>query len=674
MRKIKQKSDAPFFQLTFIFLSMLIAMLSIGFFLLDDLDYFANIVGVQRYLEISNQNADGGMAGEIEPTFIAKFGYSVDSLGDLNADGVDDLVTADGRGSVYVLFLNRNGSVASYVRIADGVGGFDGVGVTTAFASSVATIGDLDDDGVMDIVVGDPGANDDDGGIWVIFLNADGTVKSEQMIAGGTGGFFGTIPAESGFGNALTAIGDLDGDDVEDIVVGHHGHEALGGGGAIWVIFLNTDGTVKNEQLIAEGTGGFSADLNDDSFGDDISNIGDLNLDGVTDLVVGASGDESAGTNVGAVWILFMNTDGTVQSEQRIAGQAEVTFGVGSRTGNAVEGAGKDLNEDGIPDIYVASRASEELRAVYLNRDGTPKGEYLLSEGVGGFEGQVSGTIWPQSIAIIDLLPGGIPEIFVGGREDSVGGVNSLGALWYIILNIPQTGDQNFVTPKSNELLINEGASCVTSREVYVELFAEDARDVVVGTDSNFINADWEPYTGSPMSKVLTLPDRDGMHTIYVRYRSSSHNQSILDYTSVQLDREGNCGVVDSVKPVCEQNCEDMRFQFFLTTPLGEEIVSDGERVRVERSDTQEIYYFEDKDDFDFNDITLVATRDKCSEWNVRIATVNAGWHHGFGVRVFYKSEEVEKLMLSEDSHEAIGEIFTFNTGDYYPVCEEVIE
>ena len=50
------------------------------------------------------------------------------------------------------------------------------------------------------------------GAVWVLFLNSDGTVKSHQKIASGSGGFTGTLNAPDSFGYSVAGIGDLDGD------------------------------------------------------------------------------------------------------------------------------------------------------------------------------------------------------------------------------------------------------------------------------------------------------------------------------------------------------------------------------------------------------------------------------------------------------------------------------
>ena len=68
-------------------------------------------------------------------------------------------------------------------------------------------------------------------------------------------------------------------------------------------------------QKISGTQGGFAGSLDDgDYFGSSMASIGDLNGDNVTDLAVGAYADDDGGSDRGAVYVIFMNTDGTVMS------------------------------------------------------------------------------------------------------------------------------------------------------------------------------------------------------------------------------------------------------------------------------------------------------------------------------------------------------------------------
>jgi len=181
--------------------------------------------------------------------------------------------------------------VLSHQKISDTDGGFTGtLDDDDRFGSSVASLGDLDGDTVTDLLVG--ASFDDDGGtdrgaVWILFLNSNGTVKSHQKISDTDGGFTGTLDDGDNFGTAVASLGDLDGDTVGDILVGAY-HDDDGGNnrGAVWILFLNSNGTVKSHQKISDTDGGFTGTLDDvDEFGTSVASLGDLDGDTVTDLV-----------------------------------------------------------------------------------------------------------------------------------------------------------------------------------------------------------------------------------------------------------------------------------------------------------------------------------------------------------------------------------------------------
>jgi hypothetical protein len=150
---------------------------------------------------------------------------------------------------------------------------------------------------------------------------ATGEAKSHQKISSTDGGFTGVLDDSDRFGHSAANIGDLDGDGVTDLAVG--GWLDDDGGynrGALWILFLHSDGMVKSHQKISSTHGGFTGLLDDwDVFGGSVCEMGDLDNDSVTDLAVGAYGDDDGGDYHGAVWILFLNGDGTVRSHQKIS-------------------------------------------------------------------------------------------------------------------------------------------------------------------------------------------------------------------------------------------------------------------------------------------------------------------------------------------------------------------
>jgi hypothetical protein len=218
---------------------------------------------------------------------------------------------------VWVLFLVTEGTVKSQQKISETAGGFGGIlDPTDLFGLSVSGMSDLDGDGTGDLAVGS--FYDDDGGmnqgaVWILFLDTDGTVKSQQKISETAGGFGGGLDPLDGFGGSVSSLGDLDGDGVGDLAVGSQSDDDGGSAqGAVWILFLNTNGTVKSRQKISETTGGFGGGLDPgDVFGWSVSSLGDLDGDGFGDLAAGAIRDDDGGADQGAVWVVFLEGDTT---------------------------------------------------------------------------------------------------------------------------------------------------------------------------------------------------------------------------------------------------------------------------------------------------------------------------------------------------------------------------
>ncbi len=179
------------------------------------------------------------------------------------------------------------------------------------FGSSIAGIGDLDADGFEDIAVGAIG--DDDGGtdrgaVWVLFMNIDGSVRFEQKISETNGNFNGGLTDNDHFGSSVTGIGDYNGDGIIDIAAGaEQDNDGGSDRGAIWIMIMERNGEIISKSKISSTSGNFSGPLTDgDLFGSALADVGDLDLDGITDIVAGAKLDDDGGVDRGALWTLFM--------------------------------------------------------------------------------------------------------------------------------------------------------------------------------------------------------------------------------------------------------------------------------------------------------------------------------------------------------------------------------
>ena len=211
-----------------------------------------------------------------------------------------------------------DGTVDSTVEINDSTTNGPELANGYWFGGSVANIGDLDGDGVNDLAVGanlDSGAGSKEGAVHIMFMNTDGSVDSTVDIDSDTTNG-PTLTSNDRFGSSVTEIGDLDGDGVNDLAVGARLDDIKSDGsdgganwnaGAVHILFMNTDGSVDSTVEINDSTTNGPALSGADSFGHGVANIGDLDGNGVNDIVVGAMLDDGIGSNRGAVHIMFMH-------------------------------------------------------------------------------------------------------------------------------------------------------------------------------------------------------------------------------------------------------------------------------------------------------------------------------------------------------------------------------
>jgi len=247
-----------------------------------------------------------------------RLGEDVENLGDLDGDGVNDIAigaafddfSSSDCGTIYVCFMNANNTIKSKKNLYR-------TG-SSRFGTSVANIGDLDGDGVIDLAVGAITENSNRGSVYILYMNTDGTIKSSAKIQSGTTNF-PTLSTNSFFGAAVERVGDINGDGILDIAVGAPGLADGGTNrGGFFIIYLNTNGSVKKFDKISDNTGNFNGFLsNGDNFGNSITNVGDWNGDGKLDLLVGANNNDDTYTNGGAIFLVRLDYSGTTCSTKR---------------------------------------------------------------------------------------------------------------------------------------------------------------------------------------------------------------------------------------------------------------------------------------------------------------------------------------------------------------------
>lgn len=402
----------------------------------------------------------------------------------------DDVTLTPTQGEPTLVFEPGN-----VIKIVDGESGFEGdIDSGDRFGRDHDQAGDIDGDGIIDLVVGarsdDDGATDA-GAVYILFMNEDGTVKSNQKISSLAGDFEGILLAGSFFGYGVAGIGDYDGDNIPDIAVSA---PASGDVHAVYILHLNTDGTVKSMVMntyitafglsavgdlnndgridivaanpghpnggaihllffddrseviyndtitIGENLGGFGEGLNDgDNFGGrESALLGDLDGDGTKELAVGAFQSENG---IGAIWILSLDSEthqvvdkvkiapGLSGFNETISTDENSNGTTGGHFGHAMVATG-DLNGDDIPDLVTGANQYNDGvgYVIYLNTDKTVKTFTRINSDEGGFD---------LSLEPNERFSRSMSFVGIQGNNDNIrvnmgGGANGTGGMYVL--------------------------------------------------------------------------------------------------------------------------------------------------------------------------------------------------------------------------------------------------
>ena len=407
-------------------------------------------------------------------------GSSVAGVGDINGDGIDDVAIGgpgarpSGRylaGSVYVLFGRDTAASGPFPDIIDlttldGDSGFrlDGASAEHRTGSDVAGAGDVNGDGIDDLLIGAYTALP--GTAYIVYGRPAGSFPATLDLAGltATDGVRLLGHGDGGFGESLGRLGDVNGDGIEDIGVG--APSAAGRRGECFVFFGRDATNPWPEELnVADlsSDDGFSLTGTEsrDSLGREVNAAGDLNADGVDDFVVGATfAGPMRFDRFGGAYVVFGRpTTGpafpAVIPVADLNGQdGFVLYGPHgtSRLGEAAAGVG-DVNNDGLDDLLVGAWNAERgllepgIAYVLYGRDVAATGPFPAAltpddlDGQAGFwvPGAVEDSRTAQAVAPAgDANGDGIADFIIGAAFVDMGTLVQPGEAYIVYGRDPQ--------------------------------------------------------------------------------------------------------------------------------------------------------------------------------------------------------------------------------------------
>jgi len=279
-----------------------------------------------------------------------QFGWAVAAAGDVDSDGHADFLVGSPE--------FRNGSLAQAGR-ADLVSGADGSllktwmgeGSQDFFGSALAGVGDADGDGVPDVAVGAWWADNHGfhSGSVYLFSGADGSLILRRD---------GGAPNDY-LGASVAAAGDVDGDGHADLLAGAWGADPNGESSGQAFLFSGRDGSLLHS---------WDGPAEQIRFGETLAGLGDVDGDGIPDVAVGASFDNSIAFHAGSVRV-FSGAAGTLLFS---------LFGdqANDALGSSLAGAG-DVDGDGFGDLVAGAPFNDDsdlnagLAHVYSGLDGS---------------------------------------------------------------------------------------------------------------------------------------------------------------------------------------------------------------------------------------------------------------------------------------------------------------
>lgn len=522
---------------------------------------------------------DGVKAGD-------RAGAAVGSAADLNGDGLAEiLVGAPGMevglnadaGAAFVLWGK---ATAGGIDLKDPfTGGGKGYAIKGEAAGDVAgtailSVADLNGDGKVDIVVGAPGndgGGNNAGAAYVVWGKSSNAIVNLGAVAAGTGGYkIVGDNAGDAVGSVISTVVDQNGDGKAELLIGAANSQVGGpNAGAVYVAFGKSTTSTLDLTAVAAGAGGYRiTGVSGDAVGGAVSSVGDVNGDGIADILIGAAGSNSAYLVWGKP-----NTSPVNLADVRLGvGGLYITGASSGAMSRISVTGGSDLNRDGIADWVIGTPADSEgganAGAVYVVWGGGSRSVdlSLVAQGVGGAKVVgAAGSMLGSTVSITSDKNGdGTADLLLGAPgtgesayllytpaswqpDSNVYGTN--GNDWMTLgygdrYKVSVGNDVIYALGSDDLVMADAGHDSVdggSGNDTLIGGTGDDTLDGATGNDSLAGDAGDDVYVLDSLSDVVTERAGDGIDTV----RSSTNalltaNVENLVLTGVSLMGTGN--------------------------------------------------------------------------------------------------------------------------------------
>jgi hypothetical protein len=307
-------------------------------------------------------------------------GYDVAVVGDVNHDGFDDFIIGGIWNNKVYLILGKSAGWAMDQNLANADASFIGPGGELT-GHSVAGAGDVNHDGYDDFIIGGPFGGIGGGKAYLVFGRSSGWAKDVDLSTGANASFIGAANGDQLGWYAVKGLGDINGDGYDDIGMGAGNNDEGGADAGQMYIFFGKPSGWARDVSVNTADASFWGEAAGDHAGYDITGGGDVNGDGLADIMITASGRDCylvLGKKTGWATDVSLN-------------KADASFfGEGSYVGWEVSNEG-DLNGNGFDDIAMVSRsgAGQTYVVFYDSRPSTPK-DFVVALSMAGDQLTVS--------------------------------------------------------------------------------------------------------------------------------------------------------------------------------------------------------------------------------------------------------------------------------------------